>query len=311
MPPSHAAEPTVPAAPGLPPGRARLEILPAAPGHSTLAIQIGDVNGKSTVAHLGSCGGARHEILPRPLAPLANRTIPLATVACADSLGTDYTALVAETGKLSVWTWYESNYEEEDPSQPLRRVNEISLPTGVVFAGVTWDGAGPDPVSAPTGVEETAASARLDGVRAAVTAGDYSSAKAGLAEIARRYPETKAGKVAARLEVEVNLIGTTAKPIEVETWYSSQVGAYAANAYTLLVFWEAWDPHSKSVAPSLPLLADKYKARGLGIVGLTKRTKTATDESVTQFIADNKWTFPVGKELDGGMSRAFSSCFLL
>jgi hypothetical protein len=52
---------------------------------------------------------------------------------------------------------------------------------------------------------------------------------------------------------------------------------------------------------------EKYKSKGLGIIALTKVTKSATEESVEAFIKDSKLTFPVGKEPEGGpLSAAYA-----
>ena len=54
-------------------------------------------------------------------------------------------------------------------------------------------------------------------------------------------------------------------------------------------------------------IMDKYKSKGLGIIALTKVTKSSTDEIVETFVKDNKLNFPVGKEPEGGpMSAAYA-----
>ncbi len=154
--------------------------------------------------------------------------------------------------------------------------------------------------------DEAAASKLMEDVQNALKTNDYPTAKAKLAEMQSKFATTRAGKAAVRMASEVNVVGTDAHPIEVQKWFTKDQGSYANNKVTLVVFWEAWCPHCKEEMPKLPALLEKYKSKGLGIVALTKVTKTATDDMVTQFITDNKIDFPVGKETDQGtMSQAF------
>lgn len=154
--------------------------------------------------------------------------------------------------------------------------------------------------------DEAAASKLMEAIQAALKANDYPTAKAKLAEISQKYATTRAGKAAVRMASEVNLVGTEAKPIEVQRWYTKDEGSFK-DRVTLVVFWEVWCPHCKEEMPKMPAMLEKYKSKGLGIIGLTKVTKSATDESVEKFIADNKLNFPIGKEVEGGsMSKAYS-----
>ena len=49
---------------------------------------------------------------------------------------------------------------------------------------------------------------------------------------------------------------------------------------------------------------DKYKGK-IQMVGLTKITRSATEEKVTEFIAENKVTYPTAKE-NGDLSKHFN-----
>ena len=155
--------------------------------------------------------------------------------------------------------------------------------------------------------DEAAASKLMEDIQTALKGNDYATAKTKLGELSAKYATTRAGKSAVRMASEINVVGTDAHPIEVQKWFTKETGDYSKNKVTLVVFWEAWCPHCKEEMPKLPALLEKYKSKGLGVVALTKVTKSATDDMVAKFIDDNKLDFPVGKENDNGsMSQAFS-----
>jgi len=65
---------------------------------------------------------------------------------------------------------------------------------------------------------------------------------------------------------------------------------------TLLVFWEEWCPHCRREVPKLQQIYSELKGQGLQVVGLTKITRSATDEKVQAFITGNKIDYPIAKE---------------
>jgi thiol-disulfide isomerase/thioredoxin len=73
---------------------------------------------------------------------------------------------------------------------------------------------------------------------------------------------------------------------------------------TLVVFWEVWCPHCRREVPNLQATYEKYNSKGLTVVGVTKITKSSTEEKVTEFIAENKLTYPIAKET-GTLSSRF------
>lgn len=153
--------------------------------------------------------------------------------------------------------------------------------------------------------DEKAATDLMQAVQQAQQANDYETAKTKLAELLAKYPNTRAGRASQRLSTELNLIGADAKPIEVEKWYQGQASLTDAPV-TVVVFWESWCPHCKDEMPKMEPFAEKWKAKGVQVVGLTKVTKSATDDTVTKFISDNSIKFPIGKEKEGSMSQAYS-----
>lgn len=153
--------------------------------------------------------------------------------------------------------------------------------------------------------EEKAASELMQEIQKAQQANDYATAKTKLAELQSKYSTTRAGRASQRLSAELNLIGSDAKPFEVEKWFQGKATLTDAPV-TVLVFWEAWCPHCKTEMPKMEPFAEKWKPKGVQVVGFTKVTKSSTDEIVTKFIADNAIKFPIAKEKDGTVSEAFS-----
>ncbi len=175
------------------------------------------------------------------------------------------------------------------------------------MGGGARPGAPGAPAAAVDPAQEEAASKLLSEIQEARKAGDTAGAKAKLAELTAKFGDTRAGKAAARIGPEVNLIGTDAKPIEVEKWFTKKKATFDDSKTTVLVFWESWCPHCKREVPKLPELAGKWKGKGVQVVALTKVTKSSTDEIVETFIKDNKLeSIPVGKEKEGSMSSAYA-----
>lgn len=153
--------------------------------------------------------------------------------------------------------------------------------------------------------EEEAAGKVMQEVQDAVKNMDYATAKTKLADLTGKYAATRAGKAAGRMASEINLIGTAAAPIEAEKWFQGQ-GDFSKSKATLLVFWEVWCPHCKKEIPQLAEEEQKLKDKGVQIVAMTKVTKSATDEKVVEFLKESKAKYPVGKEKDGSMSKAYA-----
>ena len=159
------------------------------------------------------------------------------------------------------------------------------------------------PAPAPDDPNEKAAGDLMKEAQQAMAGADFAGAKAKIQELQQKYPETRAAKAAARVMTELAIIGTDAPPLDTEKWFQGKA-AYGSQP-TLLVFWEQWCPHCREEMPQMQALSEKMKGK-LNIVGMTKVTKKATDELVMQFIAENKITFPIGKEKGGSLSQAFA-----
>lgn len=159
--------------------------------------------------------------------------------------------------------------------------------------------------AAPDPAKEEAANAVMKEATEAIKGNDFATAKTKLSALKADYPSTKAGKAADRMLKEVGLIGEPAAALEVEKWYQGSA-TYADSPVTLLVFWELWCPHCKREMPELAKREADLKKKGVQIVGLTKITKSSTEEGVVAFMKENEIKFPMAKEKDASMSTGFN-----
>jgi thiol-disulfide isomerase/thioredoxin len=160
------------------------------------------------------------------------------------------------------------------------------------------------PQAPPQDPNEDAASALMKDAQLAINAADFDTAKAKLADIQSQYPTTRAAKAATRISQEIGLIGQAAPPLTVDKWFQGKAD-YAANKATVVIFWEQWCPHCKEEMPKMQPLSEKWKDK-LAVIGITKVTKTSTDDLVMQFLKENNIKFPIAKEKDATISQAFS-----
>lgn len=153
---------------------------------------------------------------------------------------------------------------------------------------------------------EAAADALLKEIAALAKEGKYDDAKAKLVTLKAEHGTTQTYKKARRLESELEIIGKAA-PLtwEIEKWYQGQdTVKLDGSGTTLVVFWEEWCPHCKREVPELVKTYDALKPQGLQVVGLTKITKSSTEEKVTAFIKENNVNYPMAKET-GALSEHF------
>jgi thioredoxin-like negative regulator of GroEL len=153
---------------------------------------------------------------------------------------------------------------------------------------------------------EKAAASLYEDIGKAVRDGKIDVAKDKLKQLKSKYSNTTAYRRARKIERELEVIGKPApKSFDVEKWYTTESKIdLASDTPTLLVFWEVWCPHCRREVPKMQGTWDKYQGK-MQMVGLTKITRSATEEKVTEFIAENKVTYPTAKE-NGDLSKHFN-----
>ena len=163
------------------------------------------------------------------------------------------------------------------------------------------------PAAAAANPLEGEAEAEYRKISGLVNAGDLEKAKVDMAAFMKKYGSTNAARKARRTNTELQVIGKVA-PTDwgISQWYQGESEVNLSDDGTkLLVFWETWCPHCQREVPKLQALYDSMKGDGLQVVGLTKVTKSATDEKVSQFIKDQSLRYPVAKE-DGKATQYFN-----
>lgn len=153
---------------------------------------------------------------------------------------------------------------------------------------------------------ENEAQQALGAVNRLVSSGDTVKAKAEMAKFMQKYGSTTAAKSARRTYQELQVIGK-AKPADwgIDKWFQGQNAVdLNSDKTTLVVFWELWCPHCKREVPKLQAMYEKMGGDDLQIIGLTKVTKSSTEEKVASFIDTENITYPVAKE-NGSASSHF------
>ena len=138
----------------------------------------------------------------------------------------------------------------------------------------------------------------LAAVNRLIASGDTSKAKADMTSFMQKYGSTRAAQSARRTYQELQVIGKNA-PADwgIERWFQGESDVdLEGNGTTLVVFWETWCPHCQREVPKLQAMYDKLKGDGLSVIGLTKVTKSSTEEKVTDFIKQQNVGYPVAKE---------------
>ncbi len=154
--------------------------------------------------------------------------------------------------------------------------------------------------------QEQEAVAALQKINALVAAGDYEKARTDMVEFMKTYGSTQAAARARKMNEELSIIGKDA-PAKwgIEKWFQGEKDIdLASKKTTLVVFWEEWCPHCRREVPKLQATYEGLKASGLQVVGFTKMTRNVTDETVQQFLTEQKVSYPVAKE-DGTLSTYF------
>ena len=155
---------------------------------------------------------------------------------------------------------------------------------------------------------EEAAAALLQEASAAVEAGDVTTTKARLATLEQEYSDTKVWARGKRMKEEFDVIGkymSSAWRTDVERWFQGEDQVDLRQGTVVVVFWEVWCPYSKKEVPVLNETWGRLKGQGLQVVGFTRITKSATEETLLAWMRENAITMPIAKE-DGDLSELFA-----
>ena len=155
--------------------------------------------------------------------------------------------------------------------------------------------------------QESAAQELYKAITDDVKEGNLEQAAKKAKDLKTKYAATTTFKRARKLLSELEVIGVQV-PADwsgsVEEWYQGSGEIDLTTGTTMVVFWEVWCPHCRNHMPELVDTYDKWKGKGMNVVGLTRLTKGKKKEEVTGFISDNKLNYPIGKE-DGKLAKTF------
>jgi thiol-disulfide isomerase/thioredoxin len=136
---------------------------------------------------------------------------------------------------------------------------------------------------------------RIDGL---VAAGQVDQARQELAAWDAAHAGTPQAAWTRALGRELAVVGKPA-PADwsIDHWFQGESEVVLDGAKpTLVVFWEAWCPHCRDEVPKLAKLREQFSIQGLQMVGVTRITKTATEDSVRSFLSESGVQYPMAKE---------------
>ena len=154
--------------------------------------------------------------------------------------------------------------------------------------------------------KEAEAQTALAAVNRLVASGDPTKAKAEMTAFMQKYGTTTAAKGALKTYRELQIVGkATPEDWGIEKWFQGENDVdLSGNDTTLVVFWEVWCGYCQREVPKLQAFYDSLKDDGLQIVGLTKITKSSTEQKVEDFIKQKNLSYPIAKE-NGSASQHF------
>jgi len=159
----------------------------------------------------------------------------------------------------------------------------------------------------PSQEQEQAAALELRNISGLMQQGKTEEAKAKMATFMTTHGRTQTARQAASLQEEMAVVGKNS-PTDwhISKWFQGEQNIKLdGSGTTLVVFWETWCPHCAREVPKLDKLYTDNKSKGLQVLGVTRVTKTATDQGVADFIQTQKVSYPMAKE-DGQLATYFN-----
>jgi thiol-disulfide isomerase/thioredoxin len=135
----------------------------------------------------------------------------------------------------------------------------------------------------------------------------FDDAKQALADFNTENAGTPAVAWTRSLTRELAAVGKPApESWSIERWFQGESDVTLdGKTPTIVVFWETWCPHCRSEVPKMQAIYDRYRDTGLQVVGVTRLTRTATEETVESFLDEHQVSYPIAKE-SGALAEYFS-----
>lgn len=153
--------------------------------------------------------------------------------------------------------------------------------------------------------DDQKARALLDEINQLVAKGDVPAAQAKMSTLMMQYGATTTARSAQRLQGELAVYGKSAPDdYGIEKWLQGEKEIdLKSGKPTLIVFWELWCPHCRREVPRIQELFAQYQPKGLQVLGMTKLSRSSTEESLQSFAAENGLKYPMAKE--NGLASAY------
>ena len=164
--------------------------------------------------------------------------------------------------------------------------------------------------NAPDPAEEAEAAAReiYSAAMEHVAEDRPTEALALLERLVADFGSTSTARRGQRTLSELKVVGTSCPEdwaSHLTMWFQGDGSVDLMNGTTLVVFFEEWCPHCKREVPALESWVEELGPSGLQVVGLTRLTKSSTEERVRDFLVDAEVGYPIAKE-DGELSEHFA-----
>ncbi|MBX2801345.1 MAG: TlpA family protein disulfide reductase [Myxococcales bacterium] len=126
-----------------------------------------------------------------------------------------------------------------------------------------------------------------------------------LASLDQEHAGSEADALADRLRRELGVLNRAGLPLDLSPWFVALPSGFDPSVPTLLVFFEAWCPHSGEAMPAVQALMDDDGAAGWQVVGITQQTRATPTQGVRDFVQEHGLSFPVGRDGTGEQARHY------
>lgn len=125
--------------------------------------------------------------------------------------------------------------------------------------------------------------------------GQVEPAREALRKLVAEYPNDAAAKEGRKYLRELELIGQQAPDLAVLSWPAGEAKNISElrGKVVLVNFWQTWCPHCRNELPHLSEMYNRYKDKGLVILGVSRDDKQQNEQQLLDFLAKETISFPI------------------